>query len=84
LSRHAALLLSLLLLFLLAARLAQSDLVWVEEGYPSAAALQIIDGKILYRDIWFDKPPLFPMLYLLWGAHTGVALRIAGAVFVFA
>ena len=57
--------------------------MWVEEGYPTAAALQLLDGKSLYRDVWFDKPPLFPYLYLLWGAHTGWILRLAGAGFVF-
>ena len=71
-------------LFLLATRLLQTDLVWVEEGYPTAAAIQMLDGKALYRDVWFDKPPLFPALYLLWGAHAGAALRIGGALFVFA
>jgi hypothetical protein len=55
----------------------------VEEAYPTAAAIQLLHGRALYRDIWFDKPPLFPYLYLLWGAHIGVPLRIAGAIFVF-
>ncbi len=68
-------------LLLLAARLCHWQVVWVEEGYPTAAALEMLRGKALYRDIWFDKPPLFPMVYLLWGAQTGVALRIAGAAF---
>lgn len=38
---------------------------------------------MLYRDIWFDKPPLTAYIYLLWDARLGVPLRIAGAVFVF-
>ncbi len=38
-------------------------------------------GAVLYRDIWFDKPPLVPAVYLLWGAAAGPALRIAGAVY---
>ena len=71
-----------ILVFIFATRLLQSDLLWVEEGYPSAAALQLLGGKTLYRDIWFDKPPLFAALYALWGAYTGVALRLAGALFV--
>jgi F0F1-type ATP synthase assembly protein I len=62
----------------------QSDLVWVEEGYPTAAAIQLLHGKTLYRDIWFDKPPLFAATYLLWGARTGIALRLGGAIFVLA
>jgi hypothetical protein len=64
-------------------RLCHSGIVWVEEAYPSAAAIQILYGKTLYRDIWFDKPPLFPLTYLLWGAHIGLPLRLAGALFVF-
>jgi hypothetical protein len=55
----------------------------VEEGYPTAAAIQLLDGQALYRDIWFDKPPLLAYTYLLWGARIGVPLRLAGAVFVF-
>ena len=58
------------------------DLVWVEEGYPAAAAIQLLDGKALYRDVWFDKPPGSPYLYLLWGAHIGWPLRVAGAVYI--
>ena len=68
---------------LLATRLSHSGIVWVEEAYPTAAAIQMLDGKSLYQDIWFDKPPLFPALYLLWGAHIGAPLRVAGALFVF-
>jgi hypothetical protein len=77
---------ALALLFgsLLAARLCHTGVVWVEEAYPAAAAIQILHGKALYRDLWFDKPPLSPLMYLLWGAHTGLPLRIAGALFVFA
>ncbi len=41
-------------------------------------------GKSLYRDVWFDKPPLSALVYLLWDARIGIMLRIAGAVFVFA
>ncbi|MGI8744485.1 MAG: hypothetical protein ACR2NN_18305 [Bryobacteraceae bacterium] len=68
---------------LLAARLTHSKIVWIEEAYPTAAAIQMLDSKALYRDIWFDKPPLFPTLYLLWDARIGIPLRIAGALFVF-
>jgi hypothetical protein len=68
---------------ILAARLCHTALLWVEESYPAAAAIQLLNGKSLYRDVWFDKPPLSACLYLLWGAHTGVPLRIAGSIFVF-
>ncbi len=76
--------LALLFVFLLGARLCHTGVIWVEEAYPAAAAIQILHGKTLYRDVWFDKPPLSPLIYLLWGAHVGAPLRIAGAVFVFA
>src|SRR6202020_1751835 len=78
------LVLALLFLGLLAARLCHSGIVWVEEAYPTAAAIQILDGKSLYRDVWFDKPPLSALIYLLWDARLGVILRMAGAAFVFA
>lgn len=73
----------LLLAGLLVTRFCHLDIVWVEEGYPSAAAIQLLKGKALYRDVFFDKPPLSPYLYLLWGAYTGWPLRLAGAGFVF-
>ena len=73
----------LLFVGLLVARLCHSGIVWVEEAYPTAAAIQILDGKLLYRDIWFDKPPLAAYTYLLWGARIGWPLRVAGALFVF-
>jgi hypothetical protein len=68
---------------LVATRLCHSGIVWVEEAYPTAAAIQILAGKSLYRDVWFDKPPLSPYIYLLWGARIGVPLRLVGAAFVF-
>ncbi len=73
----------LLFLALLAVRLCHAGIVWVEEAYPTAAAIQLLDGKALYRDVWFDKPPLSPFLYLMWDAQIGIPLRVAGAVFVF-
>jgi len=66
---------------LLAAHLCHSRVLWAEEDLPVAAARQILLGKVLYRDIWFDKPPLVPWIYLLWGARIGVVLRVAGTVY---
>ncbi len=71
-------------LALLASRLCHIGILWTEEDLPMAAAIQMLSGKALYRDIWFDKPPLVPSVYLLWGATPGVPLRIAGALFCFA
>ena len=56
-------------------------MLWEGETLPLAAALQMKRGAVLYRDVWFDKPPLVPAVYLLWGAATGAPLRMAGAVF---
>jgi hypothetical protein len=66
----------------LAARLCHVNILWVEECYPAAAAIQILHGLLPYRDFWFDKPPLSPVVYLLWGAWKGWPLRLAGALFV--
>ena len=75
--------LSALFAGILISRLCHLRVLWVEESYPAAAALQILNGKALYRDIWFDKPPLSAATYLLWGAQTGWPLRIAGTIFIF-
>ena len=70
---------------LLASRLAHLNIVWVEEGYPAAAAIQVGEyGKSLYKDVWFDKPAGTVYLYRLWGARTGLALRLADTAFLFA
>jgi hypothetical protein len=66
---------------LLAAHLCESGVLWAEEDLPLAAALRMWHGSVLYRDIWFDKPPLVPAVYLLWGARFGPVLRVAGAVY---
>ena len=52
---------------LLAAHLAHSGVLWAEEDLPLAVALQMKRGAVIYRDVWFDKPPLVPAIYLLWG-----------------
>ena len=83
--RRGRLLLLAIFLFLVATRFAHMRIVWVEEAYPAAAAIQMLDsGNALYRDIWFDKPGGTVLLYMLWGARTGIPLRLAGAVFIFA
>ncbi len=66
---------------LLAAHLCHSGVLWAEEDLPLAAALQMGHGSVLYRDVWFDKPPLVPAIYLLWGVKIGPVLRIAGALY---
>jgi hypothetical protein len=65
---------------LLTAHLCHSGVLWEGESLPLAVALQMKRGAMVYRDVWFDKPPLVPAFYLLWGAMTGPALRMAGAI----
>jgi len=64
-----------------AARLCHSGVLWAEESLPLAAAAQMARGAALYRDIWFDKPPLLPAVYLLWDAQIGWVLRVAGGLY---
>ena len=66
---------------LVATRLCHSGILWEGDGYPLAAAGQMLRGSMLYRDIWFDKPPLLAVAYLLFGALPGWPLRVAGALY---
>lgn len=79
--KHPRVYFALLFLGLLATRLCHSGVLWAEEGLPLAAAYQVLLGKTLYRDIWFDKPPLLPGFYVLWGAPLGWLLRLVGALY---
>lgn len=63
-------------------RLLHWRVVWVEEAYPSAAAINVLAGRLPYRDFWFDKPPLTAWLYALWQGGDGVGLRLAGAAYL--
>jgi hypothetical protein len=71
----------LLFALLLAARLCHIEILWAEETLPLAAAQQMRAGKVLYRDIWFDKPPFAPVLYRALGGEAGWRLRLAGALY---
>lgn len=68
---------ALLFALVLLARLAHSEILWVEEAYPMAAAVQMWHGLLPYRDFFFDKPPLTALFYL-----TPLPLRVLGAAFV--
>lgn len=72
----------LLAALLVATRACHVDILWADDNLPLAAAIQITQGKTLYRDVWFDKPPLVAGVYLLWGARGGWPLRLAGAFYV--
>ena len=63
-------------------RFAHVDLLWADEDYHLAAALQILHSKLPYRDFWYDKPPLSAAYYLLIAGHAGWPLRILDAAYV--
>lgn len=63
-------------------RFAHVHLLWADEDYHLAAAVQILHGKLPYRDFWYDKPPLSAAYYLLIAGHAGWPLRILDASYV--
>jgi len=65
-------------------RLCHASVLWADDNLPLAAAMQVAMGKTLYRDVWFDKPPLVAWIDLWWGARDGILLRLAGAIYVLA
>jgi hypothetical protein len=65
-----------------ASRLSHIYILWADEDYHLAAAIQVLAGKFPYRDFWYDKPPLNLSFYLAFGAWHGLPLRLADAVFV--
>ena len=64
---------------LCAARLCHSGILWAEETLPLAAGQQMRAGHTLYREIWFDKPPVVALLH--WPLHPGRVLRMIGALY---
>jgi hypothetical protein len=63
-------------------RLCHSNLLWPDEDYHLAAANQLLHGKMLYRDLWYDKPPLSALTYAIIGAPTGWALRLFDSLWI--
>jgi len=80
LNRNLALFLALFAL-LAATRLCHVNVLWAEETLPLAAAGEMQDGRALYRDIWFDKPPLAALIAWTAGGKDGVWLRVEGALY---
>lgn len=72
---------TLLFVTVLLAHLCHAGVLWEPETFPLAAAAQMLDGHTLYRDIWYDKPPLAPLVHLAVGAQAGWTLRIVGALY---
>lgn len=73
-----------LLAVLVASRMCHVHILWEGDSYPLAAARQMLHARMLYRDLWFDKPPLLPLAYLLCGAQAGWPLRLADALYALA
>jgi len=65
---------------LLFSRLSHVNILWADEDYHLAAGIQMLHGKMLYRDLWYDKPPLSAIVSLLFGAWPGWPLRVAGGL----
>ena len=61
-------------------RLCHANILWADEDYHLAAAIQMLHGKMLYRDLWYDKPPLSALVSLLFGAWPGWPLRVTGGL----
>jgi hypothetical protein len=70
-----------LAVLLAASRLCHTGILWEGDAYPLAAARQMLLGRVLFREVWFDKPPLLPASYLLFGAAAGWPLRLFGAAY---
>lgn len=81
-SRRAGTIAALIVASLSCLRLAHSHLLWADEDYHLAAALQIVHGRVPYKDFWYDKPPLTALYYLLCGALPGWPLRLLDAAYV--
>ena len=73
-----------LILALACLRLCHSALLWADEDYHLAAAVHILNGKLPYRDFWYDKPPLSALYYLIIGARGGWSLRLLDAAYIVA
>ncbi len=68
----------------LALRLCHARILWTDEDYHLAAGIQALHGKLLYRDLWYDKPPLAAWVYAALGAFPGWPLRLFDAFYILA
>jgi 4-amino-4-deoxy-L-arabinose transferase-like glycosyltransferase len=82
--RNCALFFAALFAVTLVLRLCHARILWADEDYHIAAGIQILGGKLLYRDLWYDKPPLAAMVYAAMGALPGWPLRLFDGLFVLA
>jgi hypothetical protein len=70
-----------LLALLAASRLCHTRILWEGDTLPLATAGQMLHGKTIYRDIWYDKPPLVAAFHLLADGRDGWPLRIVDALY---
>lgn len=63
-------------------RLAHIHVLWADEDFHLAAALNLLHGRVPYRDFLYDKPPLSAFYYLLTGAYPGWPLRLLDGGYV--
>lgn len=68
----------------LALHLCHARILWVDEDYHMAAGIQTLHCKLLYRDLWYDKPPLAAWIYAAIGGVWGWPLRLFDALYVLA
>lgn len=74
--------LACLVLVLACFRLCHVHLLWADEDYHLAAAINLLHGKIPYRDFWYDKPPLSAVYYLVIAGYSGWALRLLDVAYI--
>ncbi len=65
-------------------RLCHARILWADEDYHLAAGIQTLQGKLLYRDLWYDKPPLAAWVYAALGGFPGWSLRLFDSFYVLA
>jgi 4-amino-4-deoxy-L-arabinose transferase-like glycosyltransferase len=60
-------------------RIFYANHLYQDDGLWFTAAEQLLDGRALYREIYFDKPPALPLIYALlfklFGAHI-IVIRL--------
>jgi hypothetical protein len=72
---------SALAMVLAVSRLCHAEILWEGDSLPLAAARQMLSGKVIFREIWYDKPPLVAIFHLLGGARGGWPARLIGAAY---
>ena len=82
--RQSALFFAAIFAVTLALRLCHSNVLWADEDYHIAAGIQTLYGKVLYGDLWYDKPPLAAWIYAAMGGFAGWPLRLFDALYVLA